>query len=66
MKFLCLHGMGTNSSILEAQFGPICAHFEAQGHEFVFVDGLVECKGADGKFISVSDHFVVAADNVPH
>ncbi|KAL6720038.1 hypothetical protein ACLMJK_001959 [Lecanora helva] len=43
MKFLCLHGMGTNSSIFESQLSSTIPYLEAQGHEFVFVDGLVEC-----------------------
>lgn len=46
MRFLCLHGMGTNSRILEAQIAGICARLE--GHDFVFVDGEVECDAADG------------------
>ena len=49
MKFLCLHGMGTNSSIFESQLGSTLPYLEAQGHEFVFVDGLIECPPADGK-----------------
>ena len=49
MKFLCLHGMGTNSTIFESQLGTILPYLEAHGHEFVFVDGLVECAPADGK-----------------
>ena len=51
MRFLCLHGMGTNSKILESQLAPICAHLEAEGHGFVYVDGLIECDAADGKFV---------------
>lgn len=46
MRFLCLHGMGTNSRILEAQIVGICARLE--GHDFVFVEGEVECDAADG------------------
>ncbi len=48
MKFLCLHGMGTNSSIFESQLGSTLPYLEAQGHEFVFVDGQIECAPADG------------------
>ena len=48
MRFLCLHGMGTNSTIFEGQLGPIVSDLEAQGHEFVFVDGQIECDAADG------------------
>lgn len=46
MKILCLHGMGTNSDIYEAQLAPIIAHMDP-AYEFVFVDGLVECEPAD-------------------
>ncbi|KAL7621660.1 hypothetical protein AAE478_008987 [Parahypoxylon ruwenzoriense] len=47
MKFLCLHGMGTNSDIHEAQLAPILAQLDP-AHEFVFVDGLIQCEPADG------------------
>jgi pimeloyl-ACP methyl ester carboxylesterase len=47
MRFLCLHGMGTNSDIYEAQLAPIIAQLDPS-HEFVFVDGLVACEPADG------------------
>ncbi|KAK0386276.1 hypothetical protein NLU13_6113 [Sarocladium strictum] len=47
MRFLCLHGMGTNSDIYEAQLGPIMAQLDPS-HEFVFVDGTVPCGPADG------------------
>ena len=53
MRFLCLHGMGTNSKILESQLAPICAQLEAEGHEFVYVDGQIECEAADGRFINI-------------
>ena len=49
MKFLCLHGMGTNSSIFESQLSSTLPYLEAQGHEFIFVDGLIECAPAKGK-----------------
>ena len=49
MKFLCLHGMGTNSSIFESQLSSTLPYLEAQGHEFIFVDGLIECAPAQGK-----------------
>ncbi len=45
MRFLCLHGAGTNSEVFRAQLGPICAQLE--GHEFVFLDGHIECGAAD-------------------
>ncbi|KAK4118271.1 hypothetical protein N657DRAFT_651448 [Parathielavia appendiculata] len=47
MRFLCLHGMGTNSEIYEAQLAPIRGHLGAE-HEFVFVDGAIECEPAHG------------------
>ena len=53
MKFLCLHGMGTNSSIFESQLGSTLPYLEAQGHEFVFVDGLIECAPAEGEATGV-------------
>ncbi|KAK6213784.1 hypothetical protein QIS74_09786 [Colletotrichum tabaci] len=46
MRFLCLHGMGTNSDVYEAQLAPIIAQLDP-GHEFVFVDGLLDCEPAD-------------------
>ncbi|KAK4149588.1 serine hydrolase FSH [Chaetomidium leptoderma] len=46
MRFLCLHGMGTNSAIYEAQLSPIRAHLGPE-HEFVFVDGILESEPAD-------------------
>lgn len=46
MKILCLHGMGTNSDIYEAQMAPIIAQMDT-AYEFVFVDGLIECEPAD-------------------
>ena len=49
MKFLCLHGMGTNSVIFESQLSSILPYLEAQGHEFTFVDGLIECPPAEGE-----------------
>lgn len=41
-----MHGMGTNSSIFESQLGPISSQLETHGHEFIFVDGQVECDTA--------------------
>ncbi|USP75030.1 hypothetical protein yc1106_02304 [Curvularia clavata] len=48
MRFLCLHGMGTNSSIFETQIAGMCQQLQDQGHEFIFVDGLIECDAAPG------------------
>lgn len=47
MRFLCLHGMGTNSQVYEAQLAPI-RHQLDPTYEFEFVDGLVECSPATG------------------
>lgn len=47
MRFLCLHGMGTNSSIFEAQLAPIVANLDPS-HEFVYVNGEIECEPAEG------------------
>lgn len=47
MKFLCLHGMGTNSDVYEAQLGGIIGRLDPT-HTFVFVDGLVACEPAEG------------------
>ena len=49
MKFLCLHGMGTNSGIFESQLSLTLPYLEAQGHEFIFVDGIIECAPAKGE-----------------
>jgi hypothetical protein len=54
MKFLCLHGMGTNSAIFEAQLGPLCSRLEAEGHEFIFVDGITECETSAGMVDSIA------------
>lgn len=48
MRFLCLHGMGTNSSIFETQIAGMCQRLQDQGHEFIFVDGIIECDAAPG------------------
>ncbi|KAK4106757.1 hypothetical protein N658DRAFT_415690 [Parathielavia hyrcaniae] len=47
MRFLCLHGRGTNSNILEAQLAPLISRLSAQ-HEFDFVDGELDCRAAPG------------------
>ena len=49
MRFLCLHGMGTNPQILEAQIGPLFARLPGP-HEFVYLAGEIECDAAPGKF----------------
>jgi len=47
MRFLCLHGMGTNSKVYEAQLAPVRQRLDPT-YEFEFVDGLVECGPATG------------------
>ncbi len=47
MRFLCLHGMGTNPRILEAQIGLLRAQLPGS-HEFVYLPGEVECDAAQG------------------
>ncbi|KAI1100338.1 serine hydrolase FSH [Jackrogersella minutella] len=47
MRFLCLHGMGTNSAVFEAQLAPIIANLDPS-HEFVYIDGLIECEASEG------------------
>ncbi|GIJ97914.1 hypothetical protein Aspvir_000020 [Aspergillus viridinutans] len=47
MRFLCLHGHGTNSSILEAQLEPIRAYLP-RNWEFEFLDGEMETEPAPG------------------
>ena len=47
MRFLCLHGFGTNSSILETQLTGLTKKL-GPGHEFIFVDGEEEVGRARG------------------
>lgn len=47
MRFLCLHGMGTNSAVYEAQLAPVRAQLDPS-HEYVFLDGEIECEPAEG------------------
>ncbi len=47
MRFLCLHGLGTNPQILEAQIGLLRAQLPGT-HEFVYLAGEVECDAAHG------------------
>ena len=48
MRFLCLHGHGTNSQILEAQLEPLRASLPSDW-EFLFLDGEVETIPAPGR-----------------
>lgn len=48
MRFLCLHGYGTNSQILKASFAPIRAGLP-QDWEFKFLDGEMETRPGPGR-----------------
>ncbi|KAH9988766.1 putative DUF341 family oxidoreductase [Xylariaceae sp. FL0662B] len=49
LRFLCLHGAGTNSSIFQAQLGPLIREL-SKDHcaEFVFVDGELSSDAGPG------------------
>lgn len=47
MRFLCLHGHGTNSAILEAQLDPIRGQLPSNW-EFEFLDGEMDATPATG------------------
>ncbi|KAF7621590.1 hypothetical protein AFLA_011884 [Aspergillus flavus NRRL3357] len=50
LKVLCLHGMGTNSEVFEAQTAPVAAlrYHLGQDFEYDFVDGEYHCPAARG------------------
>jgi len=48
MRFLCLHGLGTNADILESQFQPIRSMLPSSW-EFEFLNGEEETKPFLGK-----------------
>ncbi|KAJ5788008.1 hypothetical protein N7457_002998 [Penicillium paradoxum] len=50
MRFLCLHGHGTNSQILETQLEPLRAHLPTDW-EFDFLDGEMAAEPATGEMI---------------
>lgn len=52
MRFLCLHGMGTNAQIFEAQLARVRSQLVGQ-HEFVFVNGEVDSAPAPGMHFSI-------------
>ena len=52
MRFLCLHGHGTNSQILEAQLDPLRAYLPGDW-EFDFLDGEVKCEPSPGESTSL-------------
>ncbi|KAL4862618.1 serine hydrolase FSH [Aspergillus spectabilis] len=47
MRFLCLHGRGTNSNILESQLAALRSRLSAQ-HSFDFIDAECPCHAAPG------------------
>lgn len=49
MKILCLHGVGGNAQMFEAQTNQITRALKQAGHEFDFVDGIMQCDSLDGK-----------------
>lgn len=49
MKFLCLHGMGCNARIFEAQTSQLTWALKKHGHEFLFVDAIAPCEAPDGE-----------------
>lgn len=48
MRILCLHGLGTNSQILESQITTLRSRLPSEW-EFEFLDGEVEAQPAPGK-----------------
>lgn len=51
MRFLCCHGRGTNSLILETQLAAL-RHELGDGHIYDFVEGTVPASLAPGQFLS--------------
>ncbi|KAI1326776.1 serine hydrolase FSH [Xylariaceae sp. FL0255] len=47
MRFLCLHGSGTNTSVLKSQTGPL-RHELGEDHEYDFVEAVIPCAPAQG------------------
>ncbi|MCJ1355748.1 MAG: hypothetical protein MMC33_005740 [Icmadophila ericetorum] len=48
MRFLCLHGGGTNAEIMQAQFALLTYELGRDGHTFHFVNGNFNTKAAPG------------------
>ncbi|KAJ5171130.1 Serine hydrolase FSH [Penicillium coprophilum] len=44
MRFLCLHGGGTNGEIFEIQIGGLRQILEKNGHDFKFMNGKMDAK----------------------
>ncbi|KAJ8116683.1 hypothetical protein OPT61_g1937 [Boeremia exigua] len=47
MRFLCFHGMGTNSKIFEAQTARLRLSLGGE-HEYIFIDGSIPTPAAPG------------------
>ncbi|KAI1771758.1 serine hydrolase FSH [Hypoxylon cercidicola] len=47
MKFLCLHGGGTNSHVMDLQTAPLRHELE-DGHEYEFVEGVLRAPMSQG------------------
>ncbi|KAL4936565.1 serine hydrolase FSH [Aspergillus oleicola] len=47
MRFLCLHGRGTNSNIFEVQLAALRSRLSSQ-HSFDFIDAEYDCRAAPG------------------
>ncbi|GAT28019.1 hypothetical protein RIB2604_02500940 [Aspergillus luchuensis] len=52
MRFLCLHGIGSNAEVFNAQLSAIQAALGSQ-HEFVFVDGDIPSEAGPGRLTSL-------------
>ncbi|KAI0383338.1 serine hydrolase FSH [Hypomontagnella monticulosa] len=56
MKFLCLHGNGTNSHVMQLQTAPLRHELE-DGHDYEFVEGAIEIPMAEGvEAMSLPEH----------
>ncbi|KJX98972.1 ef-hand calcium-binding domain protein [Zymoseptoria brevis] len=49
MKLLCLHGVGGNAQMFEAQTNQITSVLKSYGHEFDFYDGVIDCEPPDDR-----------------
>lgn len=63
MRILCLHGMGGNARMFEAQTNPITWSLRQDGHEFVYVDGISPCEPLDGKPCKQHQGVMIANNN---
>ncbi|KAF2676017.1 hypothetical protein K458DRAFT_380541 [Lentithecium fluviatile CBS 122367] len=56
MRFLCLHGMGTNERVMKMQIASLC-HALGDHHEYDFVEGSIPCSPTPGiaQFLTVGE-----------